>query len=328
MSNSVTKSTLAYLAVLVFIFCVSTMSFGKVLEVGDTAETHNKLLENPDTWDDTVPVKGKTELARDVGFETANDPGGASVAFPGSGNIGNNVGFMGVEYGDEIGGETFVQITADPMAAHEFRYMTLATSHTGEKSNATIGIYGYPGFGHASPGNGGEWIDLHGMELSQLNGPSKHAQACWDNTLSIGNHETVMWWKRPGPAAKDVAGNSFFTPINVDANGDTFGDLPVEWRFFVFDLAQKAINECIYNDDCKAGTWDWESWSYETDQPETGGFVYFDAFYFTQTADEACGIGGLTTCVDSISGNTVGSGTSVEPTGKASTFWGRIKSSR
>lgn len=328
MCISVTKSRIAYVALMMFIFGVGTMSYAKVLEVGDSAETHNKLLENPDTWDDTVPVKGKTELARDVGFETANDPGGASVAFPGSGNIGNNVGFMGVEYGDEIGGETYVQITADPVAAHEYRYMTLATSHTGDKSNATIGIYGYPGFGHASPGNGGEWIDLHGMELSKLNGPSKHAQACWDNTLSIGNHEVVMWWKRPGPAEKNVAGNSFFTPINVDADGNTFGDLPVEWRFFVFDLAQKAINECHYNDDCKVGTWDWEAWSYETDQPETGGFVYFDAFYFTQTADEACGIGGLATCVDSISGNTVGSGTGVEPTGKASTFWGRIKSSR
>ncbi len=327
MCISVTKSRIAYVALMMFIFGVGTMSYAKVLEVGDSAETHNKLLENPDTWDDTIPVKGKTELARDVGFETANDPGGASVAFPGAGNIGNNVGFMGVEYGDELGGEQFVQITADPVAAHEFRYMTLATSHTGEKTNATIGIYAYPGFGHASPGNGGAWIDLHGMKLSELNGESKHAQACWDNTLSIGNHENVNWWKKPG-AREDGGGNSFFTPINVDANGDTFGDLPVEWRFFVFDLAQKAINECHYNDDCKVGTWDWESWSYESDQEDVGGFAYFDAFYFTQTADEACGIGGLATCVDSISGNTVGSGTGVEPTGKASTFWGRIKSSR
>ena len=76
MCISVTKSRIAYVALMMFIFGVGTMSYAKVLEVGDSAETHNKLLENPDTWDDTVPVKGKTELARDVGFETANDPGG------------------------------------------------------------------------------------------------------------------------------------------------------------------------------------------------------------------------------------------------------------
>ena len=325
MNSAIAKSTLACITCLMFLCFVSTRSFGKVLEVGDTAETHNKLLENPDTWDDTVPMKGQTELARNVGYKTENDPGGASVAFPGAGNLGNNVGFMGVEYGDELGGEAYVQITANPAADHEYRYMTLATSQTGEHTNATIGIYGYPGFGHASPGDGGEWIDLHGMELSKLNGPSKHAQACWDNSISIGNHDNINWWKKPD-IRDNGGGNSFFTPINTDASGNTFGDLPVEWHFFVFDLAQKAINECHYNADCRAGTWDWESWSYETDEEETGGFVYFDAFYFTQTAAEACGVGGLDVCVDSISGNNIA--TAVNPAGKASTTWGKIKVAR
>ena len=291
MKKQLLPGLMTFVLIGMFLFLANTVSLGRVLELGDTAETHNKFLEDPGTWDDTLPVNGQTKLAKGVGYPTPNDPGDASVAFPGAGNIGNNAGFIGKAYSDQIGGKAFIQITPIPVADHEYRYMTLATSHTGEKTNATIGILSFPGFGHGAPENGGEWIPLHGMALDELNVPIIHRHACWDNTLSIGNHNNINWWKKPGLRDRGVAGNSFFTPINMDAFGNEFGDLPTEWTFFIFDLAQKAMDECHYTEDCKTGRFRIEAWSYESDQEDVGGILYFDALYLTQTREEAEEIG-------------------------------------
>jgi hypothetical protein len=319
----------------VFLFVAGSVSFAKIAMIGDTEESHQvwkDLMDGPLGGNATDDSPGKTtQPDPGVGFDTPNDAGGASMSFTGNLNAGGwTVGFFGTHpfWADQLGGEAYIRFTRNPQAENEFRYMTLATSSTGEHKNATIGIESFPGFGHAAPGDGGTWIDPYNQG-TDANKPSTHAQACWDNTINIGAGDSINWWKKPGEAQGGVAGNSFWTPINVDASGNTFGDLPVEWHFFVFDMAEKAAKECIYNADCQdpnINGWDWETWSYEADMAETGGQVFFDAFYVTQTAAEACGIGGLgDSCVDSITGLVT---TSVDPGGKASTTWGAIKNVR
>jgi len=104
-----------------------------------------------------------------------------------------------------------------------------------------------------------------------------------------------------------------FMSLTEVAAGNRLGDtLPTEWRFYIVDLAQWAVDDCIYNNDCRKGNWRFEAWDFEADHPaDVGGVAYLYAMYLTQTRREAVDLGRL--------------GFAVSAVGKVSTTWGDIK---